>query len=311
MVITRSSKIKASLCIWASFFMVLWCGLPAAAAQDIMSTRSLAMGGSLRAAPSGSNAVLLNPAGMSLSRAYQIGAFYQYRATDEAGHLNVSVVDSITSRLAAGLFYSYMHSSPARIVPTGGGHVFALDESTDAHSAGLSLSYPIGDIFHIGVTTRYSTHAIEQPEGTPEAYLEETASGVTMDVGGILRLASFNIAAVGYNLVPIEGYRFPQLLGLGAAYNFGTTFLTEFDAVLDFTSAEETKPSFHFGAEFFLAQAYALRAGVMHDTLREATYVTGGLGLVSKVVAVDFGLRQMVEGGAETTLSGSVRIFMQ
>ncbi len=296
--------------LWISLIALLGYGLPAAATQDIMGSRSLAMGGSLRATPSGNNAVLLNPAGMSLTAAYQIGAFYQYRGADEAGHLNVSVVDSITSRLAAGLFYSFMHASPRRTVPTGGGHIFALDESIDGHNAGLSLSYPIGNVFYFGLTSRYVSHAIEQPEGTPEAFLEETVTGVTMDVGGILRLSSFNIAVVGYNLVPLEGDRFPQLLGLGASYTFGTSFLAEFDTVLDFTSAEEVKPSYHFGAELFMAKAYALRAGMMHDTLREATYVTGGFGLVSKAVAVDFGLRQMVDGGAETTVSGALRFFM-
>jgi len=132
-----------------------------------------------------------------------------------------------------------------------------------------------------------------------------------MDIGAVLTLIpNLNIAITGQNLVAIHSQHYPRLLGLGVSYALGTTFLAEFDSVLNFSSAEELKASFHGGGELFLGSSYALRAGVMHDQLREATYVTGGLGLVSTKVGLDAALRQMVRGGAETTIAFALRVFM-
>jgi hypothetical protein len=49
----------------------------------------------------------------------------------------------------------------------------------------------------------------------------------------------------------------------------------------------------------------------MHDTYRQATYASGGLGFVTNKLGFDFGLRQMVDGGAETLIAFSVRLFVQ
>jgi hypothetical protein len=101
------------------------------------------------------------------------------------------------------------------------------------------------------------------------------------------------------------------MLGMGVAYAFGTRLLAEFDAVLDFDRAESVKASYHGGIEVFLAERYAIRGGVLHDTIRDGTFVTGGLGFVSRKIGLDFGLRQMVDGGAETLVAFSVRLFLQ
>ncbi len=284
---------------------------PAAAAQDIWGSRSLAMGGTLRAAPSADSAVLLNPAGMALTRAYQISAMYEYRGSDSASLLNVSVVDSLTVKLAAGLFYSYGHAAPNRLIALGAGQTFQLSETSNTHEVGLALAYPLGSLIYLGVTPKYVTHSVSQPEDTPAELTNSGTSGFTMDVGAIINpISTLNLAVTGMNLIPLDNLVYPRLLGLGVSYAFGTTFLAEFDTVLNFSTTESIKPSYHAGAELFLGQAYAIRAGYMYDTIRQANYVTGGLGLVSKMIAVDASLRQMVSGGAETTFAASIRVFL-
>jgi hypothetical protein len=285
-------------------------GAESAAAQDLQGTRALSMGGTLRAAPAGDSAVLLNPAGMSLFRTYSINAGYLYRMSDKGSLLNVSIVDSATKTLAAGLSYSYGHSSPETTLALGGGKTFDLNETSNTHEAAFALAYPLASIFHLGLTAKYVHHTVEQPEGTPDEARKDNTSGFTLDLGGVLSITKgFNLAAVGYNLIPVDNVLYPRALGMGVSYMFGTLFLAEFDAVLSF-SEEELKPSYHGGGEVFLGQSYAIRAGAMHDTLRGGTYVTGGIGLIASKIALDIGVRQMVDGGAETAIGVSVRAFL-
>jgi hypothetical protein len=287
-------------------------GVPAAAAQDLLGSRAVAMGGALRAAPSGETAVLLNPAGLTLNKNYILHGSYSYRGSDSASILTASVVDSVTKKLAAGLYYAYIHASPSRTLPIKGGKVFTLEETIDTHEAGLALAYPLGQILHLGVTTKYVNLTREQPEDTPEAALADGANGVTMDIGVILRvIPQLNLAATFHNAIPIDHESYARSLGLGVSYAFGTMFLAEFNTVLDFDRAEEIKPSYHGGLELFLGGKYALRGGVMHDTFREATYASGGVGFMTNKIGLDFGLRQMVDGGAETLIAFSVRLFVQ
>jgi hypothetical protein len=287
-------------------------GPHAAAAQDLQGPRSISMGGTLRAAPSGETALLLNPAGMTLHKAYVVNALYQYRVSDSGNLVNVSVVDSATKRIAAGLFYSFMHATPSRTLAMPGKTTFSLEETISAHETGLALSYPLADLIHLGLTGKYVKIDIEQPDDTPAEVEDDGDSGFTMDFGAVVKpLPSLNLGVVYTNAVPIENTAYTRQLGLGIAYALGTKFLAEFDAVLDFDRGDEVKASYHGGAELFLGTSYALRGGAMHDTFREATYVTGGLGVVAKKLALDFGLRQMVDGGAETMLAFSVRLFLQ
>lgn len=310
MAITSSPRVRRSVACLAVFWALLG-GTSAAAAQDLYGSRSLAMGGTLRAAPSSDAAVLLNPAGMSLTRAFQINGTYQWRASDSASMMNVSVVDSITTKVAAGLFYSFTRGTPSRTLALGAGKTFDLDQTITTHEVGLAVSYPIANMIHLGVTNRYARLGIDQPEGTPDAFKDGGGQGYTMDIGAVLTLIpSLNIAITGQNLVAIHPQYFPRLMGLGVSYTLGTTFLAEFDSVLNFSSADSVKASFHGGGELFLGSTYALRAGVAHDLLREATYVTGGLGLISTKVGLDAALRQMVRGGAETTIALALRVFM-
>src|SRR6266511_3311214 len=79
---------------------------PAQAQEDFVGVRAMGMGEAQRATATGASGPMLNPAGMAVVRQYGIGI-------ERVGHhANVSVVDSITSRVAAGLFYSYIHESP-------------------------------------------------------------------------------------------------------------------------------------------------------------------------------------------------------
>jgi hypothetical protein len=282
-----------------------------AAARDLVGIRSLGMGTALRASATGSSGPLLNPAGMSLARMYVLGTQYQFRGSDSGHLVHVSVVDSITARLAAGLYYSFVHAEPEQLLATADGPL-ALAQTLTTHEVGLALSYPLGQFLNLGLTTKYVNHQGELTETAPESVGAAEVSRLTLDAGAVLHHSSgLRLGVVGNNLVAVDDPDFARSLGLGLALA-RSVLLVEVDTVIDFSSnPDETEVGVHGGFELFLAQRFAIRGGASHDTFREATYVTVGGGLVSRKVALHFGLRQMVDGGAETLFGFSLQLFMQ
>src|SRR5260221_6777077 len=111
---------------------------PAQAFEDFEGTRALAMGGATRAWALADSAVLLNPSGMSLAKAYNVEAAYAYGTRASEQFFHASVVDSTSaSNLAGGLYYTYHLDKPAGLA----GH---------GHEVGAALSLPIGDSVAIG-----------------------------------------------------------------------------------------------------------------------------------------------------------------
>jgi hypothetical protein len=315
---SRATHRRLGLLLGLALALVITAGSGrSAAARDLIGTRATGMGGALRAAALGSSSVLLNPAGMSLARMYVINTLYQWRGSDGASQLSASVVDSATSRkIAAGLFYNFSHASPEYTLGGPNGPI-GLEQTTNTHEIGAALSMPLGQYLVIGVSGRYINHGASLNDGAPEGIELPDISTFTMDVGGVIRLgSSFNIAVVGYNLIPVDdtfSALFPQSLGLGVSYTLGTMFLAEFDTVFDFTSdkTKDVTASFHGGLEVFLGKRYVMRGGAMHSQYRDATYVSAGMGLVTKRLGIDASLRQMVDGGTETMLAFALRLFVQ
>ncbi|MBW2733994.1 MAG: hypothetical protein JRH20_16525 [Deltaproteobacteria bacterium] len=288
-----------------------------AAARDLVGARSQGMGGSLRANPIGPTSVYLNPAGMSLAKMYVISTLYQHRGSDGASQLSAAIVDSVTNQyFHAGLFYNFVTASPNFNIAGPGGPM-SIERSEQTHETGMATSVALGPWLMLGLTGRYINITTELNEEAPEDMASPDLSAVTLDLGGIIRLgSSFNIAVVGYNLIPVDDAflaYYPQSLGLGASYSLAGLASLSFDSVLDFSSDpdDKVKVSYHGGAELFLGKRYALRGGAMHDTLRESTYVSGGLALVNRRISLEFGLRQQVDGGSETLLAFSLNLFVQ
>src|SRR5579871_6368267 len=182
------------------------------ALDDVAPPRSIAIGGGGRADATGSLGPLLNPAGMALEKRIYLDASYGFTVQGLGSALYVSVVDSTTNaHVAAGLYYSFVDSSP-RIAYAG--------SPTTAHRQGnewgTSLALPFGDRFAIGLTTKYVRASTEV--ANPNAALPmqpmtltldsstngATADGFTADFGFVFRiLDALNVAACGYNLIPV------------------------------------------------------------------------------------------------------------
>lgn len=267
--------------------------------NDNLGPRQVALGEALRAAAVGSAATTTNPAGVALTRAYVIEGSFGLRPDDDARAVNASVCDSVTSaRVAACLYYDYFSSSPE------GG-------ARRVHELGLTTAVPLGDHLILGVSHKYRDYEESGVEAMPE---DHSTSGYGMDSGMIVRLTStFNVAAVGYNLIGHDEDQFPMGVGTGLAFFATPTFMLAADARWNL---ETDDGRWGAGIEYFLTtsggqQGFPLRGGYVYDELNGASYVTAGLGYITPRIAVDVGGRKQVsKEGDETLVQFGLRLFL-
>ena len=313
----------------AAIVSVVAVAAPARAQNDFVGTRAMGMGEAQRATATGASGPLLNPAGMSLVRQDVIEGMYGIKIETVGHHANLSVVDSITSRIAAGLFYSFIYETPKLGFNWAGGKIDSEQVTRTGHAAGLSLSLPLGDRFILGATAKYlhiDTTA-PLPMGTvPDHLTLDSVNGVTFDVGMIVRLGErFNVALIGYNLWDHGSRESPLSLGIGLAYVPIPTLSINFDTVVNFTGYQtykfdamtnkvtldqKTTARLGPGIEWVVANKVPLRAGVVYDSGLPATYLTLGLGYLSTAFGIDLSYRAKVQGGIENFLMLGIRIFI-
>jgi len=310
-------------------FALVGASRPARGQADVPGARAVGMGEAMRAVPSGAEAPLLNPAGMSLARQYVIEAMYGFRVESLGHQAHVSVVDSVTAKLAAGLFYTFVYETPKLGFKWAGGQVDSTTITRTGHAAGLALSYPLGDRFIIGATVKYlhlDSTAPLPPMTVPPQITLDTVNGVTFDVGMILRLGDkFNIGLVGQNLWDHGSRESPLLLGIGLAYVPVRVVTLAFDTTINFTGYQSYKLDMATqklsldgrvaarlgpGIEFLAGSKVPLRAGVVYDSGLPATYLTLGVGYLSPTFGIDLGYRVKLQGGIENFLQIGFRLFI-
>ncbi len=291
---TRVVFLSALLCCIVTFGATARAEDPLTGTLPTMDPRPIGLGGTLRASPSGTSGIYLNPAVLAMVPLYHIELMYQYTG-QEQGHMGgLAVVDSVTTFIAAGLSFNYSGIRQQRT-------------EHDAFDGRLALAGGIGNVFFIGATGRY-LH-LEQnkasnkwgPVGKPAlpASGSQQADGFTFDVGTAFRLGNVvTLGLVGYNLTNTGSVFAPIELGGGIGLKLLQMLLLELNGVVDFTSHDDPAWEIHFGTELFLAQRVALRAGYIYDIYYNMHSVSAGLGYVDKQFALDFGfMHEIVEEG--------------
>lgn len=251
---------------------------PALAFEEFEGTRAEAMGGATRAWALADSAPLLNPSGMSLSKAYNVEASYAYGTRLSDQFLHASVVDSTSaSSLAGGLYYTYHLQKPTSL------------DSGHAHELGAALSLPVGKYLALGATGKWF-----RLEGTDEG-TEAATGGVTFDVGATVRPSPlFSLALVGANLRDLRAGQVPRSVSYGAAFIPIATLVLALDGVTAFTRDDVTGlrgTGIMAGGELSVAQRVAIRVGGGTDPMLGVGYLAAGASLISEVAAVDVGLR--------------------
>jgi hypothetical protein len=261
---------------------------------DYLGPRELAVGEGMRADARGGTAITLNPAGLALSRELAFDGTYGYSGGGDADvHMaSISGCDS-TVPIAGCLYYRYF------LQP-------GDDTRFRVHEVGSTAARAFGQSVSSGLTVKYFDTA---GPGADD-------SGFAVDAGLVVRLAqSFRIGAVGHNLVNGGALRYARAVGAGITVQPMPTLSLHADGLWQIEREDDEGSTGRYGGgvEYFLSTAdrqtgYPLRLGLVHDVAVDATYITGGLGIMSSSVALDLGARKQL-GGDEITVLASLRIF--
>jgi hypothetical protein len=246
----------------------------ARAFDDFAGTRAVGMGDATRAWALADSALLLNPSGMSLAKAYNLEASYAYGSRLREQFLHASVVDSTSAtNLAGGLYYTYRFDHTTGLAA---GH---------GHEVGGALSLPIGTSVAVGATLKW--FRLVGADNSPATPATGTWDGLTTDVGVTVRPdPTLSFAVVGANLVDKHREQVPRLVTYGSAYLPIPEIILALDGV---TGTRGT--GLRAGIEGALAQRVALRAGGGTDPVVGMGYLAAGFSAVSEVGAVDVGVR--------------------
>ena len=277
----------------------------ARAFEEFTPPEALGMGGAARAWATGDQGPLLNPSGMSLTKAYTLTGAYEYASRLSDQYIHASIVDSTAPiTLAGGLYYTYHAQNPGG-APSGSGH-----------EGGLALSYPFGPYVSVGATGKY----FKLLNG--DAYGGH-GGGVTFDVGATIRpTQTVSIGVVGTNLRDLGTSEATRAVGYGAALLPVPALLVTADGLTRFTPDNQTGrkgTSLMGGAAYTIAGKVAVRAGGGYDASTANGYLTVGASIVSDIGAIDGGLRQDVTQGVsvagggesrETVVGVSLRLFI-
>lgn len=266
--------------------------------ETMETARGLAMGLGARASATSTSGLAYNSAGMSIARLYHIESSIVYEPWASRFATNAALMDSYSGPVNMAVSFRYVQGNG--------------DTGHGGYDGRISLGLPLGDNFAIGVTGRYVSFWREGQDGAPPF-----AESITID--GAIRvtpLPGFHIAALGYNLVPIDSPLVPMQVGGSVSYTIDNTFTLAVDGLADLSTWHEAdgniRPEALFGAaaELFTGEV-PIRAGWMFDTGRSAHYVSAGVGWMNEEVGIDIAARQQVTGvNLDTRLLASVRYFV-
>ena len=314
----RSARAPGALAVACGLLLA---AAPAGAFDEMQGARATAMGDGLRAAAATSAAPYVNPAGLSLIRAYVVEAAYELRPQDTTNLVGVSITDSATSRagVAAGLYYTFLNGQPS----FGG-----VEYTRRGHEVGLAISYPLVDRLLLGVTNKY----FYQDTTAGDVHLPGARNrGYTIDVGAILRATdAISVTAIGQNLVDEKSWEAPPTLAFGLAFGAASVFVLDFDGVIRWLEYPDRSTmvvgSYHLGAEYFFGGHFPLRLGYSYDFPYRAlvamtdpavsrsgeSFFHGGVGYLTPAFGIEFGARQQLSGSdRETLLSFALKFFVQ
>ena len=285
-------------------------GAPSAHAQDFVGTRAMSLSEAYRASATGNDAIYFNPAGLVVIQRYALELNYQLNLQKEEHTVDLSVVDSKTSPMAAGLAYTF------------DGREFTKRYSLQ-HKATLALAYPVLDkLLSVGAGLKYVN--------VTDAVLGNYLNALSADLGILSRLPfGVSIGAVGYNLIPIQSQRAPLSAGFGLNLDFGPLSALVFggspvlgakanaaglpstssmgdvqgplagltlegDVNLDFTTLYGTQSRWSAGLEYLAFDTIPLRAGYLWDQATNDQQVSVGAGFIVPYFGLDVGYRQSV-----------------
>ena len=270
---------------------------------DVEDARWSATSGALIATSNGISAIWTNPAGLVRSQVYHIGAIAGIWPEAKRQSYGAGMMDSQTSRLAAGVGFVWTGQDPDGI----------QRQSRDLR---LALAYPFSPKLSFGLAGRYLY--IKQ-DGVGPLGPSFVSGGLkdkpmleafSFDAG--IRIApseSFSLGIVGTNLSnPGNGFQ-PTTAGGGLAFG-SRSYSLEADALADFTTWQKTTARAMAGGELLLGDSFPLRAGYRFDSGNKSHSISGGAGYIDPSFSVEIGIRRSLNGEGYTVFALTVQVFV-
>jgi hypothetical protein len=259
---------------------------------ELPNARAVGMGGALNALGVSTTALSLNPANMALARVYHIEAIGAFSPESQRQSYGGAVVDSVlnAAQIAGGLAGTWSQMDPSDI----------NRRWTDIRGA---LALPLGGHLALGATGRWlrvDQSVAAGPFGTSYAS-DGTRDGpianlFTFDLGATVTIIDgLHIGIVGKDLTNPGNALAPTLLAGGIGYT-STVFSIEADGQGDFTTWGGTRGRMMAGAEVFLADRYAMRAGYRYDGGTTLNSLSLGFGYVDPKWSIEVGVRRDLIG---------------
>lgn len=173
-----------------------------AKAQDFVGVRALSLGEAYRAIATGNDAIYFNPAGLAVIPRYSPELHYSFNLDAEDHQFDLSVVDSKTSVVAGGIGYTFQGRELTR-------------RTTLQHTATVGVAYPfLPSLLYAGAGIKYVNIS--------DAVVGNYLNALSADLGVLATLpGGVSLAAVGYNLIPINAQDVPLSAGFGIAWDLG------------------------------------------------------------------------------------------
>lgn len=266
------------------------------ASTSMLTTRTMALGGSGHGLSSSTSGIFVNPAAMGQTRSYHVDSSVLYDPSIDRWAFGGAVADTTRSRFGAGMAYTFN--------TIGGG-----ENPHESHEFRLSVSANLAESISLGVTGRYIDYG---GRVTANGRLGTKYEGVTVDVGLLFRpVRMFSIGVTGYSLSDPDTATSPLALGTGIGFFPIENLAINADAFIDFGTFDTARVRWSGGAEL-LVQRVPIRIGYTYDDtrLRNAVHlVTAGVGYIDQRFGVEAAMRQEVSGGSQTTLLLNLRYF--
>lgn len=276
------------------------------------SARGVALGSGARATAFSTQAQADNPANLVVGNLYQIESFLAYDPTFKRFGWGGTVVDSMTSRLAAGFSLRTLFGDNR-------------SGENSGYDGRISLAFPIVPQLSVGVAGRYANMKVADTKAYPEniAMLgmegwvpdrQFRLKGFTMDAAVTLRpVPGLAISGLAYNMVDRDSPLAPLMVGGSAGFSTGSLTIGG-DVLFDLNKNDlfdGTKMLVGGGIEYMVGGLVPLRAGYQYDAARAQNAISGGLGFVDPRFALQASFRQTVSHGNETSLFFAAQYFVK
>ncbi len=239
------------------------------------------------------DAIFYNPAALAAQKTFianLAGTMYRVGADTDASMFGGSVVDSVSSPVAAGFSYNYATTLGYHTKGAFGG------------MTNLAIAFAVGDNLFLGATGTYVN-----------MYSDTRAvNAITMTAGAFLKFGKiFTGGFTGYNL--INTYH-PDLLPIGMAAGIalgpGDTFHVTADWQRMYGSNNVHSDKWAAGAEVFLWDVVALRGGWLYSAGDNAQWWSTGLGFAISGFGAEFAYRQSFGGATFRNLAMMIKYAM-